>query len=206
MTALNILLYVPEACHRMPKDHNIPVFVFMDQAGATTTMTLDTGEHPQTYEGSIGLFIKIIWIGGLKTKGNRVLTINAHKDGFDDPPPQQGTIHRNPVDVTRRKPVKGKYGTPPNITSPSNGSSVPPNFAAWGTVVQGESPCTAWLLDPTNNNTYPGMPIPGQPANNFAFGFQNIPAGAPPGTKYTLYVQTSTGDQSTVTVYVQTGM
>lgn len=207
MPAINMLVYVPEVCHRLPKDHKIPLLVYVDQAGTKIDVSVDTGEPFAKTESTdrYGPFTKIVWIDGLKTKGDRVLKINGSKDGFDPPKEQKCTIKRDPVDVQSREAIKGERGVLPNITSPSDGSSVPSNFAAWGTVAQGESPCTAWLVD-GNNNTYPGMAIPGQPPNSWAFGFQNIPAGAPPGTKYTLYVRASTGDQRTETVYVQTGM
>jgi hypothetical protein len=56
-----------------------------------------------------------------------------------------------------------------------------------------------------NNNTYPGMPID-QPPNNWAFGFQTVPGSPAPGTRYTLYVRASTGETSTETIYVLSGM
>jgi hypothetical protein len=182
---MNMLVYLPEAAACLPKDHKVPLLVYVDQAdadvslSATSLLPSDTIQFDQFYD-VYGPFLQLYWIAGLTTKGDRIFQIQASKPGFVTCC-QTLTIPRDP-------PGDG-FGIAPYITSPTLGGTVPQNFSAFGTVVTGESPCTAWLVD-ANNNTYPGMAIPGQPPNNWAFGFQNIPVGS-----YKLYAQASTGDQ-----------
>jgi hypothetical protein len=192
MKKVYLFVYLPEVSSSLPKDHKIPALIYVDPPDAEIDVSVDTGEPFTKTEFVIGYgpFTKIVWIDGLKTPGRRILHINAIKKGFDLAD-ISNTIWRKPSGIEKRD-------IPPYISYPPPGGTVPPNFAASGTVDPLSAPVAAWLVD-GNNNTYPGMAIPSQPGA-WCTGFQNIPGG-----NYTLYVRDKTGATTNEQIVVHVG-